>query len=137
MAHNYRDHDKTFLEDDAGFLSRIARFYALDAIRCEMHNEGYSLDGNTEETDTSWFARNLYDAQPGFHRPRWDNLSEEERQEHIQEAALILSLIPRLMSRISARCIRISEAVNTIIKAEKLSEYYEEAQKHPLMKQGL
>jgi hypothetical protein len=135
MAHN--DHEKTFLEDDTGFLSRIARFYALDAIRCEMHNEGYAIDGNTEETDTSWFARLFYEAQPGFHRRHWDNLSEEERERHITEAKLIISLIPRLMARMSARCIRISEAVNTIIKAEKLDEYYRQAQKHPMQKRGL
>jgi len=26
-----------------------------------MHNEGYGLDGNTEESDIRWFARLLYE----------------------------------------------------------------------------
>lgn len=131
MAHNHRDHDETFLDDKSDFLSRAARYYLLDTIACEMHNEGYNLEGNTEASDTAWLARRLYDRQKGFHGAPWENLTDDERWEQMRLAENVMQLIPQLMGRISARCIRISQAINTTIKAEKLAEWHAEQKKRP------
>jgi hypothetical protein len=128
------EHERTFLErENYEFLSNMARYYMLDAIACEMHNEGYGLDGNRAENDTLWLARSFYDATRGarFNVAHWDNLSDEERAEYIKQAEVIMRLIPQLMSRISDRCVRISKAVRTSIKAEKLDEWYRENEAHP------
>ena len=130
MPYDYRDFTKTFLEDKTEFLNRAARYYLLDIIRREMHNEGYALDGNTAESDERWFARLLCDKDR--HEPNsWDRLRDEQRGEYLKQARNAMECIPALMSRISNRCIRISEAVNTVIKAEKLHEYYEQESKAP------
>jgi hypothetical protein len=101
-----------------------------------MHSEGYSLEGNTEESDIRWLARRIFDADR--HEPnQWDLVPEDVRERYLKLAQITMKAIPDLMSRISARCIRISEAVNTTIKAEKLHEYYEQAGKHPARKKGL
>lgn len=46
-------------------------------------------------------------------------------------AETCIKSIPALMSRMSNRCIRISQAVNTIIKAEKLHEEYKRIKEMP------
>lgn len=133
MSHDHKDHEKTFLQESPEFLERMARYYMLDMIRCEMHNEGYGLEGNTEESDVRWFARLLFESD--HHGPgHWDTVNEDTRKRYLELAQTVIENIPALMSRISSRCIRISEAVNTIIKAEKLHEWYEQQQNHPARK---
>jgi hypothetical protein len=131
MAHDrYKEHEKTFFQDDTEFLSRMSRYYLLDAIRCEMHNEGYALDGNTEESDVRWLARIIFD-NDGREPGHWDVVHEDVRERYMKLAELLMSCIPRLMSRISSRCIRISQAANSAIKAEKLDKWYEKQREHP------
>jgi hypothetical protein len=133
MKYDQKQRSRTFLDDDSDFLARAARYYMLDMIRCEMHNEGYGLDGNTEESDVSWFARRLYERsrQGRWADGNWDSMAEEKRKEYLELAGTVLEIIPELMGRISNRCIRISEAVNSIIKAEELQEWMEKQRKTP------
>lgn len=126
---NRDEHDKTFLHSKSEFLEREARYLMLDMVRCEMHNEGYNLSGNTAESDRVWLARILFERRRRCVPGHWDAVPEEVRQEYFELADITLEAIPRLMGRISARCIRISQAVNTIIKAEKLHEWHEEREK--------
>jgi hypothetical protein len=129
MAHDYKEHEKTFLQESPEFLSRMARYYMLDMIRATMHNEGYALEGNTEESDHRWLARWIY--QQDGDRHHWDQVPEDVRERYLKLAQILMEAIPHLMSRISSRCIAISQAVNTTIKAEKLHEWYEQQEKHP------
>lgn len=123
------EHQKTFLSKNNDLVERLARYYMLDSVACEMHNEGYSLDGNTEESDLRWFAQVLYRADGDrFH---WDQVPQDVRDRYLRFAKVTMEAIPLLMGRMSARCIRISQAVNTIIKAEKLHEEYERIKKMP------
>lgn len=124
------EHEKTFLQNGNGDLvERMARYYMLDSVACTMHNEGYSLEGNTEESDLRWFARLLYQADGDRHH--WDSVPQDVRDRYLRFAKVTMEAIPSLMARMSARCIRISQAVNTIIKAEKLHEEYERIKKLP------
>lgn len=121
---NRDEHSRTFLEKNVDPIEQKARLYMLDAVACDMHNEGYSLDGNTEASDIRWFARLLYDSDD--QRLHWDNAGDEMRDRYLRLAVTTMKAIPALMGRMSARCIRISKAVNTIIKAEKLREKVQE-----------
>lgn len=125
------EHQTTFLSNNNDFIERMARYYMLDSVACEMHNEGYSLDGNTEASDLEWFARVLYE-HDGY-QSSFDTANDEIRKRYLRMAETCLKAIPALMGRVSARCIRISKAVNTIIKAEKLHEEYERIKKLPGM----
>lgn len=129
MSHDYKDHDKTFLNDKNDLVERLARYYMLDAVACTMHNEGYSLDGNTEESDHRWLARYIYERDGDRHH--WDQVPQDVRDRYMRLAKITMEAIPALMSRMSSRCIRISQAVNTIIKAEKLYEEYERIKSLP------
>jgi hypothetical protein len=123
------EHEKTIFQDENEFLERMARYYTLDAIRCTLHNKGYELEGNTEETDITWFARNLYEADgERFH---WDQVPQDVRERYIKLATTVLKILPRLASRISSRWIAISQAINTQLKAEKLDKWYQEQENHP------
>lgn len=122
MAHDYDDHNKTFLNDKNDFIERVARYYMLDSVACTMHNEGYSLEGNTGESDLRWLARLIYERDGYAH---WDQETREVKERYLRLAGITMEAIPALMSRMSSRCIRISQAVRTIIKAEKLHEEYE------------
>jgi hypothetical protein len=128
MAHSIDDHNKTFLNDKNDFIERIARYYMLDSVACTMHNEGYSLEGNTEESDLRWLARLIYERDGYAH---WDQDSQETRDRYMRLAQITMEAIPALMSRMSSRCIRISQAVRTIIKAENLHEEYERIKSLP------
>lgn len=123
------EHQKTFLSKNNDLVERLARYYMLDSVACEMHNEGYSLDGNTEESDLFWFARLLYE-HDGY-QSNFEGAHEDTRKRYFKLAETCMKAIPALMGRMSARCIRISQAVNTIIKAEKLHEEYERIKKLP------
>lgn len=123
------EHDKTFLSRNTDFIERIARYYMLDAVACTMHNEGYSLEGNTEESDHRWLARYIY--QRDGDRHHWDQVPQDVCDRYMRLAKITMEAIPVLMSRMSSRCIRISQAVRTIIKAEKLHEEYERIKSQP------
>lgn len=123
------EHARTFLSKNNDLVERLARYYMLDSVACEMHNEGYSLDGNTEESDLRWFARLLYEHDQYY--TRFEDIDKETRERYLKLAETCMRAIPALMSRMSARCIRISQAVNTIIKAEKIHEEYERIKKLP------
>lgn len=123
------EHQKTFLSKNNDLVERLARYYMLDSVACEMHNEGHSLQGNTEESDLRWLARYIFDRDGD--RLGWDQVPDAVREHYLRLAKILMEAIPALMGRMSARCIRISQAVNTIIKAEKLHEEYERIKKLP------
>jgi|ERR1051326_478066 hypothetical protein len=133
MSTTRDEHERTFLNKNNDFVERMARYYMLDSVACEMHNEGYSLDGNTEKSDLRWFARLIYDHDRRGSLPRFGDVDDATLDRYLKLAETCLKAIPALMSRMSARCIRISQAVNTIIKAEKLHEEYERIKKQPGM----
>jgi len=109
------------VKDAAEEVSYKARCNIVDAIYCEMHNHGYTLEGNTAETDVRWFARNLYQALK-VGTVNWDMETEETRMDWDRQARVVLTLLPNLMSRMSHRCIAYSRTLKTILEAEKATE---------------
>lgn len=49
-------------DEMTNFLGREAKLYVLDSLACVFHNEGYSLEGNTEHNDTRWLANRISQA---------------------------------------------------------------------------
>lgn len=106
-------------------LSDHDRYLVLDSLFCQLHNKGYELQGNTEQSDFEWFAHIL----AGKIRHDTANVFERlpaETQEHYREIAkAALETIPALMSRISARFILHSQALHELLRAEWVKELNE------------
>lgn len=56
-----QDRDNDHFDKMTDFLTQEARRHVLDAIACEFHNQGYTLNGNTEASDVAWLARRIGD----------------------------------------------------------------------------
>lgn len=91
--------------------------HVLDALACELHNEGYALSGNTPEGDDEWFAQWLYtvSANRGQHgRTAWDHLEPYEQKLWLNLAGLCIECLPFLMERISSRYLSAAEAIRVL-----------------------
>ena len=115
----------------------------IDSAACMLHNLGGTLAGNTQGTDTEWFARWLYGASnfglgdvktmqwsldnADFHclglMPdrewtglRWETLAPIERQAWIKLARLCLYALPHIAERIGARFMEQSKALRIVQK---------------------
>lgn len=94
-----------------------SRHHALDSIACYLHNEGYSLDGNTAESDVEWFAAELY-------RRRSGELFElcHDKEYWRELANRCLEMLPSIVDRISHRYIAVSRAVHAMARAAREAE---------------
>jgi hypothetical protein len=100
------DHFDTMTE----FLTREAKGHVLDSLACVFHNEGYSLEGNTEHNDTRWLAdlisRTIEDR--GL-----DRCSEDRQRELMKIAQVAKDCLPALADRMASRYITVSKAIRT------------------------
>lgn len=92
----------------------------LDALACELHNDGHFLSGNTEANDTAWFAEWLHRvwAEDSHKRTAWNHLEEEDRRQWFKLAKLVISALPFLMERISNRYLAMASALRMLEKSE-------------------
>ena len=74
---------KNTLDDALDFAGQEAKHWVVDALRGMFHNEGYTLNGNTAESDMEWFARKLYEFDTRY---SW-NSAEEPKKEHYRRIA--------------------------------------------------
>lgn len=98
------------------FLTREAKSHVLDSLACVFHNEGYSLEGNTEENDTRWLAdmisRSLDDRS-------LDRCSEERIEELMKIAKVSKDSLAALAGRMASRYIAVSKAIRTTERIAK------------------
>jgi hypothetical protein len=135
---NDNDFDLTFLEKSASLCAFNHKAAFLDSIACELHNRGYELLGNTEESDIEWFARTLWQSvsasnvtKKAFNsfglvpdrcwtkKYRWEALSDAERGLWTTLATACIAVIPALQSRIGSRLVAISQCVRLMAKNTK------------------
>jgi hypothetical protein len=60
------------LKHTLSFLSIDGENRVLDALSCYLHNEGYSLQGNTAESDEMWLARLILKERVQRHADNWE-----------------------------------------------------------------
>ena len=98
------------------FLSREAKGMVLDSLACIFHNEGYNLEGNTEDNDVTWLANRIslmLDDVP------YDRCTEERKLDLQLIARAAKDCIPALAERMASRYIRVSKAVRTMERIAK------------------
>lgn len=93
------------------FLSQEAKRHVLDAIACEFHNQGYTLQGNTEHNDVAWLANRI--CQELEDRPI-ESCSEDRQRELLKVADVAKRSMAALADRMASRYIAISKSVRTI-----------------------
>jgi hypothetical protein len=110
------------LAEPFDFAWRESHHAILDSIACNLHNKGYSLQGNTEESDFRWLARAMYCDHPKryAHEPKdFDRLDEAQRAEWVLLAEIAVKCMPALMGRIAHRVILMSQALRTLERAKR------------------
>lgn len=105
------DRDTDHFDEMTDFLSREAKVHVLDSLACVFHNEGYSLQGNTEENDTQWLAGFM---ARKFDDRNLDRCSEDRQQELLKMADVAIKCLPALADRIASRYVRVSKAIRTV-----------------------
>jgi len=113
------------LSEPFDFAWRESHNAILDSIACNLHNKGYSIQGNTEESDFRWLARAMYCDYPVrfSHEPRaFDNLTEEQRADWVRHAEIAVACLPALMSRIAHRVILMSQALRQMERARRIEK---------------
>jgi hypothetical protein len=114
--------DQTILDKPLDFVANEAREQILDALMCAFHNTAGELEGNRPENDAEWFARNLWgELHPEALSGDWYKLPDEERAQMRQTASAAVAALPGLMRRVGRRCRTYAQAVNTVLKAERLA----------------
>jgi hypothetical protein len=106
------------------FAGKDAQMKTLDSLYSYFHNEGYTLQGNTAESDVQWLAQLLYETNPGS-RAAWDRLSEGEQGKWVETAKHTLDVLPRLAERMANRYLAIAAAMwseRQVETARKLEE---------------
>ena len=102
------DTELDHFQEMTDFLSREARSHVLDSLACVFHNEGYGLEGNTEENDTLWLA-NLISVE--LDGKELERQSPHQRDKLLRLAKVAKDSLPLLAERMAARYIRISKAI--------------------------
>jgi hypothetical protein len=104
------------LEHALSMVPVDARDGIIDSLHCVFHNEGYGMEGNTEESDVAWLANrislHLFESDIRF-------LSEARQREMMEVAHAARSSLADLTERMSRRYIRASKAIRTF---ERLGE---------------
>ena len=103
-------------DEATGFIARQNRIHILDSLACMFHNEGYNLEGNTENNDTRWLAecisRTIDDRS-------LDRCSEDRKLEFMKIAQVAKECLPALADRMASRYITVSKAIRTIERISK------------------
>ena len=99
------------------YLSEEATWYALDAMACVFHNQGYALEGNTNENDALWLARDLRRILDTY--ATWDSASDERKKELLTIAGAAIKAMPGLCERISHRYINLAKAIRTVEEVKR------------------
>ena len=89
----------------------------LDALYCDLHNVGYEIEGNTAATDLEWFAQSIYERATRKARWAWENETEQERERYRLIAQTAIEELPWLCERMSARLIRQSQLIKTVLES--------------------
>lgn len=96
------------------FVSTEAENRVLDALSCYLHNEGYSLQGNTAESDELWLARIILKDRVQRHADNWEQATSIEREEALHLARIAIRNLPALCDRIAHRYINASKAMRSL-----------------------
>ena len=99
------------------YVGHRQRAMFLNTLYGELHNVGYDLQGNTEETDLEWFAESIYTSATGQAPWRWDQEDEHEQERYRLMARAAIKQLPGLCERMSARLVRQSQLVKTVMEA--------------------
>jgi hypothetical protein len=99
-------------KDATQYLTTEARWFVLDSLACMFHNEGYSLQGNTEESDVNWLAGCI--SRRLDHDRKLEQQSPERQAELTHIAQVAIACLPGLAERIAHRYIAMSKAIRTI-----------------------
>ena len=125
MMKTLREELDETLVGDLSFAGMTVQRHILDAIACRFHNEGWSLDGNNEESDSRWLARSMWlRAHPMLSSGQFDSLTEEERLHWQQLAKVAIEALPGLMARIAYRAVTWSKALRTLERAVRAHNPY-------------
>ncbi len=105
-----------------GRTSREVEHIIVDTISCDLHNNGYALEGNTEANDPDWLAAEIYSQFSHHGETAFNQLAESDQHFWRGVAAACIATMPRLMSRIAHRAILYSRAWRSLeraLRAEK------------------
>jgi hypothetical protein len=112
---NRKPPDQSFLDGALDFASLEARHWVADAMACYLHNTGYDLDGNTEASDVTWFARVIWQGEHRMASPAiWDNAAEDFREGYRRTARAVIRALPEYQLRVAHRLIELSKVVRDI-----------------------
>lgn len=104
------------LEHALSMVPSDAIYNIIDSLHCVFHNEGYGMEGNTEESDVAWLANrislHLFESDVRF-------LSETRQREMMEVAQAARSALADLSDRMSRRYIRASKAIRTFERLDK------------------
>lgn len=124
------DQLKQTLAGTISSISREAEHTVIDAIACNLHNNGYGVEGNTAAFDEEWFACALWVHFHGEVPGRWDGQPAAVKEHWLKISKASIETLPGLMSRIAHRAVLHSQALRTIergyraqIAAERSQEY--------------
>jgi hypothetical protein len=110
------------LVGSVGCTSREVEHMIVDTIACDLHNNGYALEGNTGANDHEWLAAEIH-RHCGHHGGTpFDRLAESDQQFWRGVAAACIAAMPRLMSRIAHRSILYSRAWRSLERALRVKK---------------
>lgn len=102
-------------------ISQEHRYLVVDAVACEIFNLGNNLEGNTEESDLEWFARQIWLREDKMRVAGWwDAMIDSQKEEYLGIARACLEALPYLMLRIAHRCQDYAKVLGALEKAERL-----------------
>ena len=108
---------ETLLSNELTFLSQEARQMVLEALSAALHNKGYGLQNTTAATDVRWLAQAMYQNFDEYRHPeRLEERPAAEQQHWEQLARSALDALPALMTRVSNRCILMSQALRDVLQ---------------------
>lgn len=113
------DPEKDHFSQAVDYLSKEGRYHVLDSLACMFHNQGYSLQGNTESNDALWLARQIYSDEVGRNGNLLDDLPDQDKARYVKLADLAIKALPALCGRISARYINLAQALRTMEKVSR------------------
>jgi hypothetical protein len=112
--------DKSFLDDALNFCGQEARHFVADALACHLHNTGYQLEGNTQDTDVEWFARVIAQRVRSIEVPgQWDMLPPGVKESYRETARAVIDCLPALQQRMANRLISLSKIMADISRIER------------------
>jgi hypothetical protein len=111
------------LDDALDFVGRDARHKVVDAVYCVLFNAAGTLEGNTEKNDVEWLARRMYEINVRGVGTAWDYLEDDTKNEYLNMSKLAIQCLPLLTERIANRYRAYTDALHTLVKAEREAVY--------------